>query len=394
MLNPRLKGKALAVCGSAEEHHGIVLTASAEAKAMGVKTGMANWEARQKCPQLIVVPPQYDQYCKYSRLAKSIYMRYSNEVESYGMDECWVDITPLCQNFRDAEKIAHEIRRTVKGELGLTVSVGVSFSKIFAKLGSDMKKPDAVTVLDRENWREKVWPLPASDLLYVGPRTARKLSVRGIHTIGQIAECPVECMQSMLGKNGLMLWRFANGLDRSRVTPANYAPDVKSVSRGITCNRDLETLEEVWKVMLALSEEVGRQLRDYGLAAKGVRIFIRESDIHRGLMKQSRVSFSTQSALEIAQAARVQFMENYKWQNTVRAVTVTAYDLIPADQPVQLDVFGDEEKRQRRLDLENCVDNIRLRFGKKSILPASLMGNLHMPEDGRSEVHLPGMMYH
>lgn len=393
MLNPSLKNKAIAVCGSAEEHHGIVLTASAEAKAMGVKTGMANWEARKLCPGLIVVPPQYDQYCKYSNMARSIYRRYSDRVESYGMDECWADISPLCKSFDTATEIAHEIRTAIKEELGLTVSIGLSFSKILAKLGSDMKKPDAVTVLPPDDWKDRVWKLPASDLLYVGSSTTRKLAGRGIHTIGDLAQYPVVCLQQMLGKNGVMLWRYANGLDRSQVMPVTYERKVKSVSKGITCSKNLETPEQVWKVMLALSQDIGHQLRGYGLSATGVRVYIRESDIHYGLAKQCKVPFPTQSPLEIAQSARIQFMDNYRWNNPVRAVCVSTYDLVPRDNPVQLNLFVDEEKRRRRQKLENCVDDIRARFGKHSIFAASLMGDLYMPDDGRHEVKMPGMMY-
>ena len=312
MLNPSLKGKAIAVCGSTEERHGIVLTASAEAKAMGVKTGMANWEARRACPGLIVVPPQYDQYCKYSQLARNIYKRYSDRVESYGMDEYWADITPLCKSFDKAAEIADEIRLAIREELGLTVSIGVSFSKVLA---------DAVTLLAPCNWREHVWPLPVSDLLYVGSRTTRKLVGRGIVTIGDLANYPVDCLHQMLGKNGIMLWRFANGEDRSAVMPVNYERTVKSVSKGITCSRNLETPEQVWKVMLALSQDVGHQLRQYGLAARAVRIYIRESEIEYGLAKQGRIPYPTQSPMEIAQAARVQFLDNYRWNHPVRAVS-------------------------------------------------------------------------
>lgn len=393
MLNPELRNKAIAVCGSTEEHHGIVLTASAEAKKMGVKTGMANWEARQACPGLIMVPPQYDQYVKYSRLARAIYHRYSDEIEPFGMDECWVDISPLCKTFDTAEEIANEIRETIKSELGLTVSIGVSFNKIFAKLGSDMKKPDAVTILPPDAWKERVWTLPVSELLYVGFHTTRKLNSRGIMTIGDLARCPVEVLQRMLGKNGVTLWRYANGYDCSRVMPLNYEPGVKSVSKGITCSCNLENDEEVWRVMLELSQDIGRQLRGYGLAATGVKVYIRESDIHCGLGKQSKISFPTQSPLEIAQTARILFLDNYRWNNPVRAVCVSTYDLVPRDQPVQLNLFVDEDRRRRRQKLEDCVYDIRRRFGKHSIISASLMGDLHMPDDGRHEVKMPGMMY-
>ena len=393
MLNPELKGKPVAVCGSTEERHGIVLTASAEAKAKGVQTGMANWEARQCCPYLIAVSPQYEQYCKYSKLARSIYRRYSNRVEPYGMDECWVDISPLCQDFQEAEKIANEIRLTIKEELGLTVSVGVSFNKVFAKLGSDMKKPDAVTLLSPENWKKRVWPLPASDLLYVGPSAARKLYNRGVQTIGDLANYPYESTRKLLGKNGIALWQYANGMDRSPVMEVSYERGVKSVSHGITCQKDLETSEQVWKVILELSQDVGHQLRGYGLSATGVRIYLRESDIHLGFVKQCRLGFPSQSPLEIAQAARIMFLEGYTWQIPVRAVCVSTFNLVPRDSALQLSLFTDEAKRQQREQLDDCIDEIRGRFGKHAIISASLIGELYMPDDGRHMIKMPGMMF-
>ena len=205
LLNPDLRGKAVAVCGSTEERHGIVLAKSELAKKAGVKTGQANWEARQACPGLITVPPQYDQYCKFSKLLRNIYLRYTDLVEPYGMDECWLDVTGNGV-MGDGVKIAEEIRQTVKEELGLTVSIGVSFNKIFAKLGSDMKKPDAITVLPQDDWKDRIWPLPVSDLLFVGRATTRKLLSKNIKTIGELAQTKPEYLISWFGKNGIMLW--------------------------------------------------------------------------------------------------------------------------------------------------------------------------------------------
>ena len=250
LLNPELRGKAVAVCGSTEERHGIVLAKSERAKKAGVKTGMANWEARKACPGLITVPPQYDQYCKFSRLLRNIYLRYTDLVEPYGMDECWLDVTGSTRLCGSGESIAEEIRKTVREELGITVSIGVSFNKIFAKLGSDMKKPDAVTVLDKANWRERIWPLPVSELLYVGRATTRKLMSRCVYTIGDLAQLDPELLRSWFGKNGLMLWAFANGEDTSRVKPDGYEMPIKSVGHGITCSCDLHEEEEVWKMCI------------------------------------------------------------------------------------------------------------------------------------------------
>lgn len=206
LLNPELQDKAVAVCGSEDDRHGIVLAKSEKAKRMGVKTGQANWEARQACPGLICVPPHYEQYNRFSMLLRNIYRRYTDLIEPYGMDECWLDVTGSDKIHGNGTQIAEDIRQTVKDELGITVSIGVSFSKILAKLGSDMKKPDAITVLDSEHWRESVWRLPVSDLLFVGPRTAKKLMERNVLTIGDLARTDLLHLRSWFGKNGIDLW--------------------------------------------------------------------------------------------------------------------------------------------------------------------------------------------
>ena len=392
LLNPDLRGKPVAVCGSTEERHGIVLAKSELAKKAGVKTGQANWEARQACPDLVVVPPQYDQYCKFSKLLRNIYLRYTDLVEPYGMDECWLDVTHSRNLHGDGVKIAEEIRSTVKRELGLTVSIGVSFNKIFAKLGSDMKKPDAVTVLPKDDWQSRIWPLPVSELLYVGRATARKLISRNVLTIGDLAKTDPELLQGWFGKNGIMLWCFANGKDMSRVMPDGYEAPIQSVGHVITCSCDLQSNDEVWKVMLELSQDIGHRLRSYNLAAKGVRLAVRGNDLY-GQQYQAQMLYPSQSPLEIAQAARLLFAKRYGWETPVRAVCVTGINLISNNYPVQIDVFGDEVKRLRRQKLEDCIDEIRGRFGKRAIVAAALMGDLHMPQDGRHEVTMPGMMY-
>ena len=221
MLDPSLKGKAVAVCGSTETRHGIVLAKSELAKKFGVKTGMANWEAQRCCPNLITVPPHYEQYIKYSELAHEIYGRYTDLIEPFGMDECWLDVTgSSC--IGDPLSIAESIRETMRSELGLTVSIGVSFNKVFAKLGSDMKKPDAITCITPESYKTQVWPLKASELLGVGPATTKKLAIRGVMTIGDLAKSDPMLLRSWLGVNGLKLWEFANGTDLSRVSPYGY----------------------------------------------------------------------------------------------------------------------------------------------------------------------------
>lgn len=392
MLNPSLRGKAVAVCGSTESRHGIVLAKSELAKKRGVKTGMVNWEARQCCPDIIMVPPQYDEYLKYSKLTRAIYERYTDQVEGFGMDECWCDVSGSQKVFGDGMTIAEEIRQTVKAELGLTVSIGVSFNKIFAKLGSDLKKPDAITGISADNFKEKIWPLPASDLLYVGRATTKKFDSYGIRTIGDIANTSQDFLKRLLGVNGLALWVYANGLDSSRVMPGDYESPVKSVGHGITCSADLDNSEEVWKVMLELSQDIGHRLRLHSLTARGVQIMIRDNDLYFKQF-QAPLESQSQSPMEIARKARQLFETNYRWTSKVRAITVRAINLIPADTPYQISIFEDTAKRERREKLDTAVEEIRGRFGKRAIYSACLMGNLKMPSDGREKVVMPGMMY-
>ena len=392
MLNPELKGKPVAVCGSTEERHGIVLAKSDLAKKAGVKTGMVNWEARQLCPGLIVVPPQYDQYLKYSKLARQIYHRYTDLVEPYGMDECWLDVTGSRAVCGDAMNIAEQICRSVREELGLTVSIGVSFNKVFAKLGSDLKKPDAITEISPESYKEKVWPLPCSDMIYCGPATTKKLAQYGIHTIGEVAGCDPLFLKGLLGVNGLALWTYANGRDHSRVMHKDFVSPVKSVGHGITCVSDLENEEEVWKVIFALSQDIGHRLRLHNLATRTVQVHVRGNDLF-GSQYQCKLPLKTQLPSEIAAAAFRSFKERYPWNTKVRAVTVRAIELSPKDSAEQLTLFDNVQHRMAMEKVQDAVEEIRGRFGKSAITYACLMGDLKMPMDGRDKVKMPGLMY-
>lgn len=389
MLNPALRDKAVAVCGSTEDRHGIVLAKSEKAKKAGVKTGMVTWEAKQYCPELIVVPPQYDQYLKYSELARNVYTRYTDLIEPFGMDEAWCDVTG-CQ--KSGEEIAEEIRHSVREELGMTVSIGVSFNKIFAKLGSDMKKPDAVTIITPDDYKDKVWPLPASDLLYVGRATMKKLASYGIHTIGDIANTDADFLKRLLGVNGLAIWKYAAGYDHSRVMPLDYKVPVKSIGHGITCTADLNNGDEVWRVMLELSQDIGHRLRVHKLAATGVQISVRSNELSFR-QYHAPLPYSTQSPLDIARLGRALFNSRYTWTTPVRAVTIRAINLIPQDRPMQASLFYDMAKIERRERLETAIEDIRRRFGNKAIYPAACMGDLKMPGRGNSEIIMPSVMF-
>lgn len=391
MLDPSLKGKAVAVCGATEERHGIVLAKSELAKKYGVKTGMVNWEAKQRCPGLVLVPPQYDQYLKYSKLAHQIYYRYTDLVEPFGMDECWLDMTGSGA-YGSGMEIAQKIRTACREELGLTVSIGVSFNKIFAKLGSDMKKPDAVTQITKDDFREKVWPLAASEMIYVGRATEAKLARYGVKTIGELAAIPPETLQHWFGANGLKLWAYANGTDNSRVMHKDFVSPVKSIGHGITCTADLENEEEVHRVLLELAQDVGHRLRIHELCAQGVQVSVRGNDL-LGAQFQCKLPFRTQLPSEIASAGFRLFQERYRWGTNVRAVCIRAIDLTPKNEVEQLSIFVDTARRDKRARLEDAIEELRDRFGKRAITYATLLGDLKIPDDGRHSVKMPGLMY-
>ena len=382
MLNPSLRGKAVAVCGATEDRHGIVLAKSEKAKKAGVKTGMVNWEAKKLCPDLVLVPPQYEQYLKFSKLAHQIYYRYTDLVEPFGMDECWLDVS---SHVKSGMTIAEEIRKSTREELGLTVSIGVSFNKIFAKLGSDMKKPDAITEITKENFKDKVWSLKASEMIYVGPATTKKLNSRCIYTIGELADCNPELLERWFGINGIQLWRYANGTDESRVMHKDFVSPVKSIGHGITCTADLVSEDDVWKVMLQLTQDIGHKLRLHKLKAAGVQVFVRTKDLNF-YQFQTRLGFKTQLPNEIAAAAFDIFKQKYMWDTDIRAVTVRATNLEPQDEAEQVSMFVDYNKICKNEKVQDAIEEIRSRFGKGAVKMAVLLGDLKMPGHHLQEI--------
>lgn len=390
MLDPRLRGKAVAVCGSTEDRHGIVLAKSELAKKAGIITGMVNWEAKRLCPELILLRPTFGQYVKYSKLTREIYQRFTDRVEPFGMDECWLDLTG-CKN-SDGFSVAEKIRHTVKEELGLTVSIGVSFNKIFAKLGSDMNKPDAVTVISEGDFREKVWPLPCSELIYVGRATTRKLAVYGIRTIGDIASATPEFLKRLLGVNGVGLWTYASGGDTSRVMHKDFEILIKSIGHGITCTEDLADSREVFLVLLQLAQDIAHKLRQNDFLARGVQLTVKDNALG-WKQYQAPLDVPSQSPMELAKKGHALLDRHYDWHLPVRAVTIRAINLIPKSQPVQMFLYDDPLKREKREKIEDAVEDIRARFGKRAIYSACLMGELKMPGLGVHEVNLPGLMF-
>ena len=392
MLNPSLRDKPVAVAGNVENRHGIILAKSQQAKECGIKTGEAVWQAKIKCPDLVLVEPHYDEYIKYSSFVRDIYRRYTDLIEPFGLDEAWLDVSGSQWLFGNGKQIAESIREKVKFELGLTVSIGVSFNKVFAKLGSDLKKPDAVTVITRDEFKEKLWNLPASEMIGVGRATSAKLSSFGVHTIGDLANCDREWVTKQFGKCGTELWLFANGFDASRVKPDGYRTPIKSVGHGITCSADLVDATEVWRVFLSLSQDVHRRLTAYGLKACGVQIMVKDCNLFCRQF-QKKLEIPTRSASELASAAIELFTENYAWNYDVRAVTVRAIDLVDMNAPAQLDLFTDMAKHEKIQKIDDTVLELRRRFGKNVIFNACLMQEEKIPHGNPEESVMPMRMF-
>jgi len=364
--DPQIADKPVAVTGDAELRHGIILTKNQIAKEYGVKTGETIFEAKKKCPALITVKANFNKYIEVSEQVRRIYYDYTDYIEPFGLDECWLDVTASLKMFGGAENIAEQIRRRIKEEVGVTVSIGVSFNKIFAKLGSDMKKPDAVTYITRENFKQKVWPLPAADLLYVGRATERKLEKYNVKTIGKLAELSDKFLYGHLGKHGLVLGKFARGEDDAPVMKYGETTAIKSVGNGNTAAHDLKTLTEVKSLIFCMAESVASRLRKHGLIANGVVITVKTDDLAYYTV-QKKTNFPTASAATIGKAAVELFCESFGWSKNVRAITVCATYLESKDI-VQLNFSGDYERERKLCSLEQTVDRIRRKYSHPAIL--------------------------
>ena len=379
--HPELRGKPVAVGGDPEARHGIVLTADYTAKRRGVKTGMALWQAREVCPDIVFLPPRMDLYLRFSKMAQDIYLEYTDKREPYGIDESWLDVTDSVSLKGDGYHIAQEISNRMKKELGITVSIGVSFNKIFAKLGSDYKKPDAITTMNKDEYRDKAWPLPVSDLLYVGRATNSKLYGMGIRTIGDLAKTEEPLLVRNLGKMGSILWAFANGYDDSPVKLENTSAPVKSVGNSTTTPKDMETDEDVKIVLYILAESVAARLRENGFRCRTVEISIRDKDLFY-FSKQVKLKNASNITREIAEAGYKIYKESYRlpadeqelknsrpefYQKPLRSIGIRGTDLVTDYFWEQLDMFMDPQAREKQMKMDAAVDNIRKRFGFYSI---------------------------
>ena len=365
LSHPELSGRPVAVAGDAEARHGIVLAKNYEAKAFGVQTAEPLWQARQKCPDIVFLPPHFELYEQYSQAAREIYYEYTDLIEPFGLDECWLDVTGSLGIFENGENIANDIRRRMKKELGLSVSVGVSFNKIFAKLGSDMKKPDATTVITEESFRDKIWGLPASDMIYVGRQTEKKLKLYGIRTIGDLARTDPYLLKCILGKNGLSLYEAANGRDRSPVSLYGSSPPPKSIGNSTTPPRDLVCENDIDIILYQLCENVSMRMRREGVVCQTVQVSVRYSDLST-VERQMKPDYPNRTARSLFLSVKALMKRHRLCEAPIRSLGVRGADLLRADEE-QLSFSPDIMAIQRAETLEGAVDGLRKKFGSPAL---------------------------
>ena len=386
LYHPELRGKPVAVAGDPEARHGIVLAKNYPAKACGVQTGDPLWMARQKCPDIVFTPPHYDRYMQFSTAAREIYSEYTDQVEPYGLDECWLDVTGSIALFGDGRAIADELRRRIRQELGVTASVGVSYNKIFAKLGSDMKKPDATTVITSERFKEIVWPLPVSDLLYVGRATHAKLKRYCIKTIGDLAAADQRFLQRLLGQNGMMLWCFANGLDTSPVSNIGAKSIIHSIGNSTTAPRDLVTDEDIKITLYVLCESVSARMREYDFVCDTVQLGVRDNEL-QSYERQGKLPYPNRTAKALFEKAFELYKRNHLSGKPVRSLSVRACRLSVRENE-QLSLMPDVAAIQKQEELESAVDALRNRFGHFSVQRGLLLTDLQLSSLNPKDDHV------
>lgn len=372
---PELKGKPMAVCGNPENRHGIILAKNEEAKAYGIVTAETVWQAKKKCPHLALVRPHHSNYQKYSTLINQIYGRFTDMVEPFSIDESWLDVTGSLKLFGSGKDIGDRIRQVVKKELGLTLSVGISFNKVFAKMGSDYKKPDATTEITRSNFRNILWPMPIRELFFVGGATAKKLENIGITTIGSLAAMDKKMIAHLLGKHGELIHDYANGIDDSPVRYDWEKQRIKSVGNGMTFSRDLIGMEDIRTAVTALSDTVGSRLRKYQLKCQGIKVDIKDP-YFKTISRQKQLQLPTNLAEEIAEAAIDVIEKSWNLKNPIRMFTITGIGLVGENESEQLCLFslshGNREKSEK---IERTLDRIRQKYGGNSITYGGIINN-------------------
>lgn len=372
---PELKNKPVAVCGDPQNRHGIILAKNEFAKSFGVVTAETINSAKKKCPMLKIIPPHREKYIYYSKLINEIYQRYTDLVEPFSIDESWLDVSASMNLFGNGMKIADEIRATAKKELGLTLSAGVAFNKVMAKMGSEYKKPDATTLITPDNFKSLLWHKPVSELFFVGKSASDKLNSIGVFTIGELAVSEKEIIANLLGKHGKMIHDYANGIDDSPVTPFDKNTKAHSIGHGITFKRNLISQRDIETAVIGLSDKVASRLRKNNLLALGIKIDITDTGF-KTISRQSQLSEAANSADIISKKVLELLKNNWESNKPIRLLSVTGINLIREDEPVQLSLFDKVEKKNaKNPKLDTAIDDIRKKFGSSSILHGCLLNN-------------------
>ena len=372
---PELRDKPMAVCGNPQSRHGIILAKNDLAKSYGIVTAETLWQAKKKCPKLQCVPPHMEKYQHYSKLINEIYLRYTDLVEPFSIDESWLDVTGSQKLFGTGKDIADQIRETVKSELGLTLSAGVSYNKIFAKMGSEYKKPDATTVISKENYKEILWPMDAGELFFVGKKTAERLHKIGILTIGDIANENPKRLKALLGKSGEMLHQYANGYDNAPVNSFYNREKAKSVGKGMTFKRNLTGLSDAKTAIKALSDNVAEILRKKGLKCNGIKLEIKDPSF-KVISRQKQLPSPSHISSEIYDLAMKIYKSSWPEFEPIRLISVTAINLTDKDEDEQLSIFMDlSSNREKNEKLDKTIDALKDKYGEDVISTGSKLKN-------------------
>ncbi len=382
-LDPQLKNVPMAVGGSAEDRHGIILAKNELAKKYNIKTAETLWQARRKCPDLVIVPPHHDLYEQYSKRVNDIYKEYTDLVEPFGIDESWLDVTASRALFGDGETIANTLRERIKKEIGITISVGVSFNKVFAKLGSDYKKPDATTIITRENFKEIVYPLPVTDMLFAGRKTAVQLEKLGIKTIGELANADKEILRKALGKNGEQLSEFARGEDTSPVKSVTDETEIKSVGNGLTFKQDLVGEEQIKRGIHIITESVATRMKRYCVKCRTLRVQIKGTDF-KTISRQRGLDAPTNLEKTIRDVAYELLCEVWDLKKPVRAISIAGANLIHDNSGTQISLLDEDVLDEKRENLEETIRTLRKRYGFNSVKTADVLDR----EVNMSETHI------
>lgn len=386
MRFPKLRDIPMAVGGHEETRHGIILAKNDLAKKAGVKTGQSLREAYQTCPDLLIIPPHYEDYIYYTEQVKQIYREYSDHVESFGLDEAWVDYTASKTLFGDGYQVAKEIQQRVYRELGLSVSIGISWNKIFAKFGSDLIKPFGLTEITKQNYQELVWPHKVEDLLYVGPATKYKLNQHGIYNIRDLAQVPKETLKYLLGIQGEVLHAFANGEEESEVLPWTFTRPPKSVGNSMTMIRDVDTLEDLKAVYYVLCESVASRLKEVYMEGSVISISLRDNQLH-WYGKQRKREQPTCVSFEICKDAMELVKELYDFKIPLRAIGVSVSSLQPIRSFHQLSLFETNKQHSNGMELDRAMDTIRDQFGFYAIRRAITLVDQALTECDPKQEH-------